>query len=89
MDTLLEQLDERVKQIARAEAIAVFEERRGGSAEDDRGITAREAAELIGVSEWRVYEMIRRKVLPAYRPSPQRLRLRLGDVRAFIRQQKP
>jgi excisionase family DNA binding protein len=87
MDALLEQLDERMKQIARAEAIAVLEEHRvGDSAEDDQGITAKEAARLIGVSEWRVYEMIKQKMLPAYRPSPQRLRLRLGAVREFIRQ---
>jgi excisionase family DNA binding protein len=92
-EDLLALLDERMKQIARSEAVAVLEERRvGDPAEDDQGITAKEAARLIGVSEWRVYEMIKRKVLPAYRPSPQRLRLRLGAVREFIRQgaqQKP
>jgi excisionase family DNA binding protein len=87
---ILALLVERMKQIARSEAVAVLEERRiADPAEDDKGITAKEAARLLGVSEWRVYEMIKRKVLPAYRPSPQRLRLRLGDVRAFIRQQKP
>ena len=92
-DGFIALLDERMKQIARSEAVAVLEERRGSDpAEDDHGITAKEAARLIGVSEWRVYEMIKRKVLPAYRPSPQRLRLRLGAVREFIRQsdqQKP
>ena len=92
-DEVLAALDAHVKQIARAEAVAVLEERRvGDAAEDDQGITAKEAARLIGVSEWRVHEMIKRKVLPAYRPSPQRLRLRLGAVREFIRQgdqQKP
>jgi excisionase family DNA binding protein len=91
-DGLLSAFDERVKRIARSEAAAVFEEREGKGVEDDKGITAKEAALLIGVSEWRVYEMIKRKVLPAYRPSPQRLRLRLGAVREFIRQgaqQKP
>lgn len=86
-------LDERMKRIARSEAAAVLEARRvADPSEDDQGITAKEAARLIGVSEWRVYEMIKRKVLPAYRPSPQRLRLRLGAVREFIRQseqQKP
>jgi excisionase family DNA binding protein len=86
-EDLLALLDERMKQIARSEAVAVLAERQvGDSAEDDQGITAKEAARLIGVSEWRVYEMIKRKVLPAYRPSPQRLRLRLGAVREFIRQ---
>lgn len=84
---ILALLDERVKRIARSEAVAVLEERRvADPAEDDQGITPKEVARLIGVSEWRVYEMIKRKVLPAYRPSPQRLRLRLGAVREFIRQ---
>ena len=84
---ILSLLDARMKQIARSEAVAVLEERQVGDAvEHDQGITAKEAARLIGVSEWRVYEMIKRKVLPAYRPSPQRLRLRLGAVREFIRQ---
>lgn len=89
---ILSAFDARIKEIARAEAAAVFEERQGGVVDDDQGITAREAAQLIGVSEWRVYEMIKRGVLTAYRPSPQRLRLRLGAVREFIRQggqQKP
>lgn len=86
-EDLLALLDERMKQIARSEAVAVLEERRvADPAEDDRGITAKEAARLMGVSEWRVYEMIKRKVLPAYRPSPQRLRLRLAAVREFIQQ---
>lgn len=91
-DPILTLLDERMRRIARSEAAAVFEERRDGGADDDQGITAKEAARLIGVSEWRVYDMVRRGVLPAYRPSPQRLRLRLGTVREFIRQggqQKP
>lgn len=88
-DCLLALLDQRVKAIARAEAAAVFEERQTGAADDDRGVTAKEAARLIGVSEWRVYELIRRGALPAYRPSPQRLRLRLGAVREFIRQGGP
>jgi excisionase family DNA binding protein len=56
---------------------------------DDRGITAREAAALLGVQPWRVYELIRRKELPAYHVSRQRLRLRLGAVREYMRRQKP
>ena len=92
-DDLLSAFDARMRRIARSEVVAVLEERQvGDAAEDDHGITAKEAARLIGVSEWRVYEMIKRRMLPAYRPSPQRLRLRLGAVREFIRQsdqQKP
>jgi excisionase family DNA binding protein len=85
-EDILAAFDARMKEIARAEAAAVFEERQGGGADDDQGITVPEAARLIGVSDWRVYEMIKRGALPAYRPSPQRVRLRLGAVREFIRQ---
>lgn len=90
---LLSALDERMRKIAAEtfrELVPAHDV--GAVADDDKGITAREAARLIGVSEWRVYEMVRRGALPACRPSPQRLRLRLGTVREFIRQggeQKP
>ncbi len=52
---------------------------------DDEGITAAEAAQQLGVSTWRVYEMIKRGMLIAYRPSPRTLRVRRGAVREFIR----
>jgi len=51
---------------------------------DDEGITVAEAAKEIGVSSWRVYEMIRQGILPAYKPSPKTYRLRRGTVREFM-----
>jgi len=54
-------------------------------ASDDEGMTVAEAATEIGVSRWRVYEMIRQNILPAYKPSPKTYRLRRGAVREFVR----
>lgn len=53
--------------------------------DDDEGMTAEEAAQELGVERWRVYDMIQRGILPAYKPSPKTVRLRRGDVREFIR----
>lgn len=53
--------------------------------DDDEGITADEAAQMMGVKKWRVYEMIKQKILPAYKPSPRTLRIRRGAVRELIR----
>ncbi|HEY0379852.1 MAG TPA: helix-turn-helix domain-containing protein [Pyrinomonadaceae bacterium] len=54
-------------------------------ADDDEGITAAEAAEMLGVKAWRVYEMVKQRILPAYRPSARTLRIRRGAVRELIR----
>ena len=53
--------------------------------DDEEGITAAEAAEMLSVKKWRVYKMVEQCILPAYRPSPRTLRLRRGAVREFIR----
>ena len=53
--------------------------------DDEEGITAAEAAEMLSVKKWRVYKMVEQGILPAYRPSPRTLRLRRGAVREFIR----
>ena len=73
---VLAALDERMRRIVR-------EARVTAAAGEDRGITAQEAADILGVKKWRVYEMIRRRALPAYHPSPKTLRLRLAAVREF------
>lgn len=80
---------------AKVEALALLREQdemraehlqfRQDQAGDDDGLTVAEAAQMIGVKEWRVYEMIKRGILPASRPSPRTLRLRRGAVRDFIR----
>jgi excisionase family DNA binding protein len=53
---------------------------------DDELLTAESAARLLGVSRWRLYDMVRRKVLPAVRPSERTIRIRRGDLRKFMRQ---
>lgn len=83
----LSAFDERVRRIAE-ETFRVMAAT-GGAADDDQGITVDEAAELIGVQPWRVYELIKRRELPAYKISSQRYRIRLGAVREFVRRQKP
>ena len=70
---VLAALDERMRQIAQ-------EARTAPPAEDDRGLSAEEAAHLLGVKKWRVYEMVRRNALRAYRPSPGTLRIPLSAV---------
>lgn len=72
---LLAALDERVRAIVK-EA--------GAAPADDQGVTAEEAARLLGVSKWRVYEMVRRGALPSYRPSPKTLRIPLSAVKNCI-----
>lgn len=52
---------------------------------NDEGVTVREAAKMIGVSEWRIYQMIKQGILPAFRPSPRTLRLSRAAVLEFIR----
>lgn len=86
---ILALLDGRIRRIAEEVFSAMSAAPAPSAAEDDRGITAREAARLIGVSEWRVYELIKRGELPAYKISSQRYRIRLGAVREFVRRQKP
>jgi excisionase family DNA binding protein len=53
--------------------------------DEDEGMTAEEAAQELGVERWRVYDMIQRGILPAFKPSANTVRLRRGDVREFIR----
>ena len=53
--------------------------------DDDEGITADEAAQMIGVKAWRIYEMVKQGILPVYRPSKRTLRIRRGAVRELIR----
>ena len=72
---VLAALDERVRRIARETNPAPA---------DDQGLTAEEAARLLGVSKWRVYEMVRRGALPSYRPSPKTLRIPLSAVKNRI-----
>lgn len=55
---------------------------------DDEGLTVKEAAAELRVEAWRVYDMIRRGILPAYRPSPRTLRVRRGAVKEFVRSGK-
>jgi excisionase family DNA binding protein len=57
-------------------------------ADDDEGLTVAQAAAELGVEPWRVYEMVRRGVLPHYRPSPRTIRVRRGVVKEFIREGK-
>lgn len=57
-------------------------------ASDDEGLTVRQAATELNVEEWRVYDMIRRGVLPHYRPSRRTIRVRRGAVKEFIREGK-
>lgn len=72
---VLAALDERVRRIAREASPA---------SADDQGVDAKEAARLLGVSKWRVYEMVRRGVLSSYRPSPKTLRIPLSAVKNYI-----
>jgi excisionase family DNA binding protein len=52
---------------------------------DNESISVREAATMLGVRKWRVYQMIKQGILPASRPSPRTIRLRRGAVLEFIR----
>jgi excisionase family DNA binding protein len=54
-------------------------------ASDDEGLTVAEAAAELNVEQWRVYDMVRRGVLPHYRPSPRTIRIRRGAVKEFVR----
>lgn len=92
MDSVIEAKISSIFDRARDEAIAVLRGQEQMRAEvglprasDDEAITVAEAARLIGVSRWRVYEMVRRGLLPASRPSPRTVRLRRGAVKEFIR----
>jgi len=49
----------------------------------DEGVSADEAAKLLGVKKWRVYEMCREGKLPSYRPSSKTLRIRRRDIDAY------
>lgn len=76
---ILTALDERIRIVVEQ----VLAERTAAPA-DDQGLTAEEAARLLGVSKWRVYEMVRRGALPSYRPSPKTLRIPLSAVKNCI-----
>lgn len=52
---------------------------------DDEGITAAEAAQMMNVNKWRVYEMVKQGLVPASHPSPRTVRIRRGTVKEFIR----
>ena len=54
---------------------------------DDELLTAEAVVRLLGVSRWRVYEMIRRQALLVVRPSERTVRLRRGDLRKFMQAQ--
>lgn len=72
-------LDERMRRIAR-------ESRPSSAPDEDRGLSTEETAVLLGVKKWRVYEMVRRKTLRAYRPSPGTLRILLSSVNECLRE---
>lgn len=76
---VLTALDERMRRIAR-------ESRPSSPPDEDRGLSAAEAAVLLGVKKWRVYEMVKRKALRAYRPSPGTLRILLSSVNECLRE---
>jgi excisionase family DNA binding protein len=76
---VLTALDERMRRIA-------CESRPSSLPDEDRGLSTAEAAVLLGVKKWRVYEMVKRKVLRAYRPSPRTLRILLSSVNECLRE---
>lgn len=76
---VLAALDERMRRISR-------ESQPSSPPDEDRGLSAAEAAVLLGVKKWRVYEMVRRKALCSYRPSPGTLRILLSSVNECLRE---
>jgi excisionase family DNA binding protein len=54
---------------------------RTGEDHDDRPLTVKQAADMLGINEKTAYEMIKRKELPAIKAG----RLRLIPRRAFLR----
>jgi len=52
--------------------------------DDDRLLTIKEAAALLGLSVGTAYHKVSRKELPVVRLSPRCIRFRLGDLRTLI-----
>lgn len=51
--------------------------------DDDEAIDAEQVAYMLGISEWRVYDLARRGMIPSFRPSPGVVRFSKGDIREF------
>jgi hypothetical protein len=86
-------MDELVRAIAREEAQAVVAEARLTSASlpsDDDAVDAKEAARMLGYfkngepNPWPVYELAKRKIIEAFRPSPGIVRFNVGKLRRFV-----
>lgn len=80
-------LEDYYRKIAREEALKVLAELGRTAAptspDEDRGLSAEEAARLLGVKKWRIYEMVKRRALRAYRPSPGTVRIPMSAIAEF------
>lgn len=80
---LLSVLDERVRRIA----LEVFAEQRQKETatlpNDDQSLRVKDAAKLLALSEWQVFDLIRRGEIESYRIGKRGLRIRRGAIRTF------
>lgn len=78
MDSLLEQLDERMRRVAEE----VF--RSLAPAGEVRAVKVSKAMELLDMSEYRVRQLVREGKLRAVRPTPNTIRIPLSEIRRFL-----
>jgi excisionase family DNA binding protein len=80
---LLSVLDERVRRIA----LEVFAEQRqketAALPNDDQALRVKDAAKVLAMSEWQIYDLVRRGELKSYRVGKRGLRIRRGAIRVF------
>lgn len=80
---LLTALDKRVRRIA----LEVFEEQRqketAALPNDDEALKVKDAAKVLAMSEWQIYDLVRRGELESYRVGVRGVRIRRGAMRAF------
>ena len=80
-------LDDYIRRLAREEAERVFTELQQEdlktNSNDDEGLKVKEVAKILALSEWQIYELIRRGELLSYQIGKRGIRVRRGSVRAF------
>lgn len=80
---LLSVLDERVRRIA----LEVFVEQRqketAALPSDEQSLKVRDAAKLLALSEWQIYDLVRRGEIESYRIGVRGVRIRRGAIRSF------
>ena len=80
-------IEQLIREIARAEALAVVSELQAQPTADD-WLTVKEISALTKFSEWTIYEAIKQGELEAFRPSPRRVRARRSKVMEWARRKE-